>query len=83
MTKFNKEKVAINVIRDFDGSTGELVNTIYRIPQVALFGEPGHKYTKNGRYSVSYKGKRYITFILPECYGELSGLCIKVKTLSI
>ena len=62
----------VNVIRNFDGLNGDLVEVVER------------KHTVTGRKDgrrrvVSYKGQKHIVFHLPSVYGEISGNCISVQ----
>ena len=76
------ELQTINVVKPkSDDYTGfVLVKRIQRkatpIRETEKRGTPG---VFRGRYRVSYKGKTYRTFNLPDVYGECAGRCIDIK----
>lgn len=73
-----KDVRTITVLRGFDGFTGTVVERVERTVRPVLTSHiPGQRGSRSpGRYWVSYKGKRYVTFALPASYGDLAGLCI-------
>jgi hypothetical protein len=70
--------VTVNVIKNFNGITGTLVEKITRVP----IRHSGRTKTRSRGYSpyttVSYGGKQFKVFTLPESYGELAGLSISI-----
>ena len=79
-TMRTRHAIEVNVLRNYDGFNGELVEVVERTP-VLRGGRP----TCKGRtarvppwHEISYKGKMRKVFRLPECYGELAGNCITV-----
>lgn len=72
----------INVIQNFNGLRGELVETVDRKGvQVRLAEKRGGRGApQHGVYRVSYKGERYKTFILPKSYGVIAGVCINLRS---
>ena len=72
--------MTVNVLKFWDdGATGrwELVEKADRKAEPVREAEKrGMRGLHRGKYRVSYKGKRYVTFSLPSVYGELAGQCI-------
>ncbi len=76
----NNNQRTIKVLSGYDGSTTcTVVETIERKGKQFTTAQPGKRgLPVFGKYHVTYKGQKYITFCLPECYGELHGLCISI-----
>lgn len=72
--------VKVNVVRGFDGSTGELVETIERTAtrHTGKGSKSGGRGRANPYRTISYKGGKHKLFSLPACYGELAGFCITI-----
>ena len=74
-------QMTINVIQRNDEDTGfELLEVIERKgTEVREAEQRGTRGRPAGRYRVSYGGRRFVTFRLPECYGDCAGQCIWVR----
>ena len=72
--------VTVKVLKDYNGLTATIVETIER--KRTRYTGRTRKQNRTARpYStVSYKGERYSTFVLPACYGEIAGLCISITS---
>jgi len=68
-----KNMVTVKVLANYNGCTGQVVETITR-KGIRRRPLEGNQFTL-----VSYKGKLRKVFGLPQCYGDLAGLCITVK----
>ena len=71
--------MTIKVIENYDGLSGELVETIERKGTPVLHAEKrGARGIFRGEWRVSYKGRTYHTFRLPATYGGIAGTCISI-----
>lgn len=73
-----EKKIVVNVVRNYDGCKGELVERVER--KYDTHSGRGRKQSRSARpyRTVSYGGKKFKVFSLPACYGELSGACISI-----
>jgi len=73
----NKEKYTmrtVKVITNYNGLRGDYVETITRKSKSIGNTRKGEQ----KREAVSYKGKYYTVFRLPESYGEIAGFVIRI-----
>ena len=76
----NKSKMEITVLKSFDGFKGEVIEIVKRKGTDFKQHISGNDYRSTGKYFVSYKGKKYLTFRIVESLGYgFSGHCIKLE----
>ena len=75
--------IRVNVLQGFSGHTiaPDVVEVIDRKVLARFSYDKSRgvkKFYQPGKFIISYKGRRQVTFILPAGYGEAAGLCISI-----
>lgn len=79
MKKAKRNQITLNVLKSFDGFTGEIIETVTRTGRrCGGYTVRGPRTWKGHWVEVSYKGKMYKVNHLGSCYGDLAGSFITI-----